>query len=116
MIENACAACNVISEAWCQKNNAEAMDDLIKNHGVTAQPLPEPVVDALRESTSKILAEAIAKDPVTKKVHDSYMAYMEKFTSACFLPHTELSRFPSVARRLGERGLRSERPHPVRNN
>jgi uncharacterized 2Fe-2S/4Fe-4S cluster protein (DUF4445 family) len=27
-------------------------------------------------------------------------AYMEKFTSACFLPHTDLTRFPSVARRL----------------
>ena len=36
IVENACAACNVISEAWCQKNNAEAMEDLIKNQGVTA--------------------------------------------------------------------------------
>ena len=36
IIENACAACNVISEAWCQKNNAEAMEDLIKNQGVIA--------------------------------------------------------------------------------
>ena len=23
--------------------------------------------------------------------------YMEQFTSACFLPHTDLARFPSVA-------------------
>ncbi len=37
-------ACNVISEAWCQKNNAEAMEDLIKNQGVIAQPLPDAVV------------------------------------------------------------------------
>ena len=29
-------------------------------------------------------------------------AYMEKFTSACFLPHTDLARFPSVAKRLEE--------------
>jgi uncharacterized 2Fe-2S/4Fe-4S cluster protein (DUF4445 family) len=27
-------------------------------------------------------------------------AYMEKYTSACFLPHTELSRFPSLAAKL----------------
>ena len=27
-------------------------------------------------------------------------AYMEKFTSACFLPHTDLARFPSVAERV----------------
>jgi len=32
--------------------------------------------------------------------------YMEKFTSACFLPHTDLARFPSVAKRLdGQRSL-----------
>jgi len=31
-------------------------------------------------------------------------AYMEKFTSACFLPHTDLSRFPSVAERLKNPG------------
>ena len=48
IVENACAACNVISEAWCQKNNAEAMEDLIKNQGVIAQPLPDPIVEALQ--------------------------------------------------------------------
>jgi TRAP-type mannitol/chloroaromatic compound transport system substrate-binding protein len=79
IIENACAACNVISEAWCQKNNAEAMEDLIKNQGVIAAPLPDSVVKALREANDKILAEAVARDPVTKKVHDSYMGYKAKY-------------------------------------
>jgi TRAP-type mannitol/chloroaromatic compound transport system substrate-binding protein len=80
VIENACAACNVISEAWCQKNNAEAMEDLIKNQGVIAQPLSEPIVQALRKATAQVLDEAVAKDPLTKKVHDSYMSYMDKYT------------------------------------
>ena len=31
--------------------------------------------------------------------------YMERFTSACFLPHTDLARFPSVAARLHVQGL-----------
>ena len=26
-------------------------------------------------------------------------AYMDRFTSACFLPHTDLSQFPTVAER-----------------
>jgi TRAP-type mannitol/chloroaromatic compound transport system substrate-binding protein len=69
----------VVSEAWCQKNNAEAMEDLIKNQGIIAQPLPDEVVKALRQATTKILDEAVAKDPVTKKVHDSYMAYKAKY-------------------------------------
>ena len=40
-----------------------------------AQPLPDAVVKKLREVTNEVLAEAIAKDPQTKKVHDSYMAF-----------------------------------------
>jgi TRAP-type mannitol/chloroaromatic compound transport system substrate-binding protein len=79
IVENACAACNVISEAWCQKNNAEAYEDLVKNQGVIAQPLPDDIVKALKAATTKILAEAVAKDPVTKKVHDSYFAYKAKY-------------------------------------
>ena len=79
IVSNAAAACNVISEAWCQKHNSEAMEDLIKNQGVIAAPLPDDVVKALREANDKILAEAVARDPVTKKVHDSYMAYKAKY-------------------------------------
>lgn len=81
IVENACAACNVISEAWCQRTNAEAMEDLIKNQGVTAKPLPDEVVKTLRAATHQVLEEAIAKDPITKKVHTSYMAFMAKYRS-----------------------------------
>jgi len=79
IVENACAACNVIGEAWCQRNNAEAMEDLIKNQGVLARTLPDDVVKALRAATDKVLAEAVAKDPVTAKVHKSYMAFKQKY-------------------------------------
>lgn len=79
VVSNAAAACNVISEAWCQRNNAEAMHDLVKNQGVIARPLPDAVIAALRAETDKVLAEAVAKDALTKKVHDSYMAYKAKY-------------------------------------
>ncbi|MCK9214307.1 MAG: TRAP transporter substrate-binding protein DctP [Rhodoferax sp.] len=79
IVQNAAAACNVISEAWCQKANAEAMEDLIKNQKVIAKPLPEGVIKALRIETDKVLAEAVIKDPMTKKVHNSYMAFMAKY-------------------------------------
>jgi len=81
IVENAAAACNVISEGWCQRNNAEAMDDLIKNQGVIAGPLPADVVAKLREVTASVLADAAAKDPVTKKVHDAYFAYLAKYAA-----------------------------------
>jgi TRAP-type mannitol/chloroaromatic compound transport system substrate-binding protein len=79
IVQNASAACNVISEGWCQKANSEAMEDLIKNQKVIAKPLPDAVIKALRVETEKVLAEAVAKDPLVKKVHDSYFAFKAKY-------------------------------------
>lgn len=81
IVENAAAACNVISEGWCQRSNAEAMEDLVKNHGVIAQALPDAVVARLREVTQQVLEENAAKDPLTRKVHESYMSFLEKYRS-----------------------------------
>ncbi len=79
IVENASAACNVISEGWCQKTNAEAMEDLVKNQGVIARPLPDDIVARLREVTKEVIAESAAKDPITKKVNDSYFAFKAKY-------------------------------------
>ena len=38
-------------------------------------PLPDAVVAKLREVTKDVLAEAVAKDPLVKKVHESYMSF-----------------------------------------
>ncbi|OYY53086.1 MAG: ABC transporter substrate-binding protein, partial [Polynucleobacter sp. 35-46-207] len=81
VVQNASAACNVIGEAWCQRNNAEAMKDLVEKQGVTALQLPDPVVAAMRAETKKILDESAAADPMTKKVHDSYFAFKRNYDS-----------------------------------
>ena len=122
IVENACAACNVISEAWCQKNNAEAMEDLIKNQGVTAQPLPDAIVKALREANDKVLAEAVAKDPdhqegarllhgLHGEVH-AWSAYSEAVYHSKIRPRT--ADVPRPPRRLAD-GIdalhRFRRPH-----
>ncbi len=46
--------------------------------------------DEVHQIRDRITYQELLVDPV----------YMERFTSACFLPHTELDRFPSVAQRL----------------
>ena len=74
VVRVAAAACHVISHTWCEATNAEALEDLIKNHGVTAAPLTVAMVQKLREVTNQVLADA-AKDPLVKKVHDSFMAF-----------------------------------------
>ena len=75
IVRVAAAACNVISQSWCEQTNAEALDDLIKNHGVTALPLPPEVIVKLKEATVVAPNEATAKDPLVKKVHDNFMAF-----------------------------------------
>lgn len=75
VVRTAAAACNVISESWCEATNADAMDDLVKNHGVRALSLPPDVVTKLRDVTIQVLTDAAAKDPIVRKVHDSYMTF-----------------------------------------
>lgn len=75
IVRAAAAACNVISHTWCEATNAEALDDLVKNQGVTAQPLPPQIVAKLKDVTQQVLAENAAKDPSVKKVHESFMKF-----------------------------------------
>jgi TRAP-type mannitol/chloroaromatic compound transport system substrate-binding protein len=79
IVKNASAACNVIGEAWCQRANSVAMQELVNDLGVIAQPLPDPIVQALRTETMKVLDQASAADPLTKKVQDSYFAFKAKY-------------------------------------
>jgi len=48
------------------------------------------MMDKARSVRDSITYQELMVDP----------AYMEKFTSACFLPHTDLARFPSVEKKL----------------
>jgi hypothetical protein len=54
--------------------------------------LSRRMFEEVRRIRERIMYQELMVDP----------AYMEKLTSACFLPHTDLSRFPSVAKRLEE--------------
>lgn len=81
IVKTAAMACNLESYAWSEANNADALEDLVKNHGVKADVLPPEVVKKLREITFKVLDEEAAKDPRTKKVHDAFMAFRAKHRS-----------------------------------
>ena len=78
IVRAAAAACNVKSHTWCEAVNAEALDDLVANEGVTAGPLPGEVVAKLREVTASTLDELAASDPAIKKVYDAFTAFKAK--------------------------------------
>ena len=52
-----------------------ALADLVANHGVKVSELPDDVIAALRVKTKQVLDGMAASDPVTRKVHDSFMAF-----------------------------------------
>ena len=75
IVRVAAAACNTISQSWCESANAEALEDLVKNHAVKTSPLPPDILAKLREVTVQTLNDAAAKDPLVKKVHDSFIGF-----------------------------------------
>lgn len=81
IVKEAAAASNVISNSWCNAANADALSDLVEKDRVQLHSLPAPVVSRLREVTNDMLASYAGKDPLTRKVHDSYFAFKKKGSS-----------------------------------
>lgn len=77
IVRNAAAACNISSHVWLEARNAEALSDLVNNHGVQFGPLPDDVIMALLEATKTILSEKAANDPMVRKVHESYFRFKD---------------------------------------
>jgi uncharacterized 2Fe-2S/4Fe-4S cluster protein (DUF4445 family) len=63
--------------------------------GTRLAMLSRPLFDEIHRVRRQIAYQELAVDP----------DYMEKFTSACFLPHTDLSRFPTVAESMRKDGV-----------
>ncbi|MEJ2344028.1 MAG: TRAP transporter substrate-binding protein [Gammaproteobacteria bacterium] len=78
VVSNAAQACNEVSFAWCNANNAEALKDLVNNHGVKLGHLSPDIIKRLREVTFDTLDTLTAKDPTAKKVHEHYFAFKKK--------------------------------------
>ena len=75
IVKTVAAECNLMGLAWSEANNSEALDDLVKNQGVIAKTLPDSVIEELRTVTFDTYAKLIEKDPLVKKVHESYFAF-----------------------------------------
>ena len=81
IVQAAAQACNNESLAWSEAVNADALTDLVTNHGVKAAPLPADVVAKLKTVTADTLETAAKADPATRKVHDAFMAFKKKHDS-----------------------------------
>jgi TRAP-type mannitol/chloroaromatic compound transport system substrate-binding protein len=78
IVRQACQAATLESVTWSEAVNGDALTDLIENEGVVASELPEEVIERLREATRDTLETEANRDPLVKKVHDSYMEFKQK--------------------------------------
>ncbi|MCH9012836.1 MAG: TRAP transporter substrate-binding protein DctP [Proteobacteria bacterium] len=75
IIRHVARSANITAHTSAEALNGAALDDLVKNHGVQVSELPTDVIEALRVKTAEVLAAGAAADPVTRKVHESFMAF-----------------------------------------
>ena len=59
-------------------HNVEAFQPLLKEEGVQLRTFNDEIVQALAKATHEVLAELAAKDPMTRKVNDSFTSFLGK--------------------------------------
>jgi TRAP-type mannitol/chloroaromatic compound transport system substrate-binding protein len=77
----ACAsATNDRMAAEFTARNAEALQTLIRDHGVQVRPYPDDVMRELQRLSVEVLAEAAGTDPMFKRVLESLQAFRQTMT------------------------------------
>lgn len=78
VIEGACLASAAETLADFTRHNIEALDPLVKQHGVQLRLWPKDVVTAAGKAWAEVQQEVAASDAFTAKVNQSYSAYLTK--------------------------------------
>jgi TRAP-type mannitol/chloroaromatic compound transport system substrate-binding protein len=65
-----------------QKDNADAIEEMIKKHGVQIRRTPRDILLASLKAWDEVAAENSAKSPTFKKVYESQRAYAAKVVPA----------------------------------
>jgi TRAP-type mannitol/chloroaromatic compound transport system substrate-binding protein len=75
IIKQAAHAENDVMECEFKYNDTLAIDQLVTKHGVQLRVFSDDVLKALGNASQEVVAESAGKDPLTKKIYDSYMAF-----------------------------------------
>lgn len=78
ILDVAAADANLRTLARFDAQSGDALDKLVKEHGVDVQVYPDDVLQKLKEISKTVIEEEAAKDPFAMKVHQDYMAFKEK--------------------------------------
>ncbi|KAA2284670.1 TRAP transporter substrate-binding protein [Arenimonas fontis] len=75
IVDACCRAVNDSMLAEYTARNQQALDALVREHGVELRQLPDDVMAALRRASQEVLEEAAAADPMARRVLDSMRAF-----------------------------------------
>lgn len=75
-VETAMRAASFKMLTECRAQNARALNNLIKEHGVEQRYFPDEVLKVFKQYTQDYLQEYAARDALSKKIYDSYSKFM----------------------------------------
>ena len=71
----ACKAANMDMISEYMARNNQALDVLVNKHKVNVLQLPDTVLKKLQSISDEVVAEFASKDPLTQKIHKSFMQF-----------------------------------------
>ena len=78
IVMNACRIANQDMLAEYTALNNKALNTLVNKHKVDLRKFPDEVLKELRSISDQVVAEVAAKDPLSKKVYDSFRAFRDQ--------------------------------------
>ncbi|MAL02863.1 MAG: ABC transporter substrate-binding protein [Arenimonas sp.] len=75
IVDTCCRAVNDAMLAEYTARNQQALDRLVREHGVELRQLPDDVLLALRRASDKVLEETAAADPLARRALESMRAF-----------------------------------------
>ncbi|RCX32790.1 TRAP transporter substrate-binding protein [Thioalbus denitrificans] len=78
VVTNAIKVANQDMLADFTARNNQALQTLVNEHKVDLRPFPDEVLKKLKDLSDEVVAEVAAKDPVSKKVYDSFVKFRDE--------------------------------------
>jgi len=78
IVINACKAANVDGLSDLTAKNNAALRTLLEEHKVELRPFPDEVLKRLKELSDQVVADVAKKDPLSKKVYESFQRFREE--------------------------------------
>ena len=78
IVKGACQAASARMLAEFTARDASALETLVNQHGVQLRKYPDEVLKRIGVVSREVVAEIAKKDPMSKKIHDSFMGFRKR--------------------------------------